>query len=42
MLFKRKFMDWDEYSRRIEAIERILFVSKTAEQSVKNYWSKRG
>ena len=42
MLFKRKFMDWGEYIQRVESIERMLFVSKTAEQSIRNYWSKRG
>jgi hypothetical protein len=39
--FKREFIEWDEYIRKIESIERLLFVSKTAEQSIKNYWSKR-
>lgn len=35
-------MSWEEYLAKMEAIERILFVSETAEQSIKNYWNKRG
>ena len=39
--FKKRYMGWDEYLSKIEDIEKLLFVSETAEQSIRNYWSKR-
>jgi len=38
---KKGYMEWEDYIARINAIERLLFVSETAEQSIKNYWSKK-
>lgn len=36
-LFKKtKFMDWNEYSNRIKAIDGIRFVQKTREQTIIN------
>lgn len=38
---RQDYMEWEDYLWKIAAIERIMFISETAEKSIKNYWRKR-
>jgi hypothetical protein len=37
---KKRYLNWPEYKERISKIENLMFIDKTARQSIKNYWQR--
>ncbi|MBU2640092.1 MAG: hypothetical protein KKG75_05320 [Nanoarchaeota archaeon] len=42
LFFEKKYLEWPEYVDRISKIENLIFMTRTSQQSINNYWRKRG
>ncbi|MAG52946.1 MAG: hypothetical protein CMH62_03220 [Nanoarchaeota archaeon] len=40
IFFRKKYLEWPEYLDRISKIEHLMFINKTSQESINNYWKK--
>ena len=40
--YRYRYLEWDEFLDILKNRARILFITNTAESSIKNYWGRQG